>query len=94
MLGKQIKFRSESLAADLCLGFEIAGVNTLGGRLSWRTLLSAPCHHMPCTEQDRFCGRAALAALPRQTRCRCMPDIFARSDSRLAFSFESLRCPQ
>jgi len=29
VLGKQIKFQSESLTADLCLGVAIAGVNTL-----------------------------------------------------------------
>ena len=29
MLSKQIKFKSESFTADLCLGVAIAGVNTL-----------------------------------------------------------------
>jgi|SRR5260370_32181967 hypothetical protein len=48
-------------------------------RLSWRPLLSVPYHRIPCTAQDRFCGRAALAALPRDSQCHCMPDIYAQS---------------
>src|SRR5258706_12093355 len=62
--------------------------------LSWRPLLSVPYHRIPCTAQDRFCGRAALAALPRDSQCHCMPDIFAQSELRMAFSSESLRPPQ
>ena len=56
-----------------------------------RPLLSVPYHRIFCTAQDRFCGRAAPAALPRDSQCHCMPDIYAQSASWRAFSFECLR---
>jgi hypothetical protein len=59
--------------------------------LSWRPLVSAPCHRSSCTARDRFCNRAAQAALPGEIQCHCTLDICPRLDSRLAVSFESLR---
>ena len=64
--------------------------------LSWRPLLFFPCFRISYTEQDRFCGPAAQAALPSEILCRCMPDIFAQSglrmaSSQMAFSLHSLK---
>jgi hypothetical protein len=61
-------------------------------RLRRRRLLSVPCHRTFCTVRDRSCGPAAPAESPWEIRCRCMTDIFARSDSRLAFSFDIFQC--
>jgi hypothetical protein len=76
-------------------GIRLCRLHTIG-RLSWRPLLSFPCHRISYTEQDRFCGPAAQAALPSEILCRCMPDIFAQSglrmaSSQMAFSLHSLK---
>jgi hypothetical protein len=42
--------------------------------------------------QDRFCGWAAQAASPRGIQCRCTPDIYPRSASRLAVSLNLSGC--
>jgi hypothetical protein len=60
-------------------------------RLSWRPLLPVPYRGNPCTERDRFCDRAPMAALPSEIRCHCIQDIYVRSVSRMALSFEPFR---
>jgi hypothetical protein len=52
--------------------------------------LPAPCRRTPGNVEDRFCGRAVPAALPRQNRCHCISGICARPVLRIAFSFD---CP-
>jgi hypothetical protein len=63
-------------------------------RLSWRPPLSFPCHRISYKEEDIFCDPAALAALPSEILCRCMPDIFAQSGLRMAFSLRSFKAKQ
>jgi hypothetical protein len=62
-------------------------------RLRRRPLLSVPYHCNSCTGPDRFYGRAAPVALPREIRCHCKPDIHAQSVSRMAFSFDLSDAP-
>lgn len=58
-------------------------------RLSFRPLVSVPCHRIPCTAADKPCGPAAWACRLPGIRCRRRLGISAQSDLQVAFSSES-----
>jgi hypothetical protein len=60
--------------------------------LSWRALISVPCHRISYTVGDRFCGWAALAASSREIRCRCTGGApLARSQNLISSDGPALR---
>ena len=60
------------------------------GRLSYPSLVRAPCHRIPCTAADTVCGPAAQVEWPLERPCRRRPDSCAQPDLRHVISSESL----